>query len=164
MKRLLTGLIMLVCFAWSTSYAQGQDNQSDTSAVQADNAVKDTISKVHAAISSLDISKMEALWFHNASVMLVNPRDKSVSVGWDDVKKNWENAFSFWSQIKVTQTAGPYVHVDGNVAWSTGLTNTHGKAKNGTSVNSPTFESDVLKKDSDGEWKLEAHSAWRVSQ
>ena len=45
MERLLTGLIMLVCFAGSTSYAQGQDNQSDAA------AVKDTISKVHAAIS-----------------------------------------------------------------------------------------------------------------
>jgi ketosteroid isomerase-like protein len=107
---------------------------------------------------------MEPLWFHNAYVMLVNPRDKSVSVGWDDVKKNWENAFNFWSNINVTQTAGPYVRVDGNVAWSTGLTITNAKAKNGTSVNLPTFESDVLKKDSDGEWKLESHSAWRVSQ
>lgn len=158
MERLLTGLIMLVCFAGSTSYAQGQDNQSDAA------AVKDTISKVHAAISSLDISKMEPLWFHNASVMLVNPKNKSVSVGWDDVKKNWENAFSFWSHIRITQTAGPYVRVDGNVAWSTGLTNTNAKAKNGTSLNLPTFESDVLRKDSDGEWKLEAHSAWRASQ
>jgi ketosteroid isomerase-like protein len=59
---------------------------------------------------------------------------------------------------------GTYVYIEGNVARSTGLTNTNGKAKNGTSVNSPTFESDVLKKDSDGEWKLESHSAWRVSQ
>jgi len=158
MKRLLTRLIMLVCFAGSTSYAQGQDNQTDAS------AVKDTISKVHAAISSLDISKMEPLWFHNAYVMLVNPKNKSVSVGWDDVKKNWENAFSFWSHIRITQTAGPYVLVDGNMAWSTGLTNTNAKAKNGTSLNLPTFESDVLRKDSDGEWKLEAHSAWRASQ
>src|ERR1700722_10752526 len=141
MKRTLTDLIMLVCFAGSTSYAQGQDNQTDAS------AIKDSISKVHAAISSLDISKMEPLWFHNAYGMLVNPRDKSVSVGWDDVKKNWENAFKFWSQIKVTQTAGPYVRVDGNVAWSTGLTNTNAKAKTGTSLNLPTFESDVLKKD-----------------
>jgi ketosteroid isomerase-like protein len=45
----------------------------------------------------------------------------------------------------------------------TGLTNRNAKAKNGTSVNLPTFESDVLRKNSDGEWKLEAHSAWRVS-
>ena len=71
MKRLLTGLIMLVCFAGSASYAQGQDNQTDAS------AVKDTISKVHAAISSLDISKMEPLWFHNAYVMLVNPKARA---------------------------------------------------------------------------------------
>ena len=158
MKRLLAGLIMLGCFAGSTSYAQEQGNQTDAS------AVKDTIAKVHAAISSLDISKMEPLWSHNAYVMLVNPKNTRVSVGWDDVKKNWENAFNFWSHIKVTQTAGPYVRVDGNVAWSTGLTNTNAKAKNGTSLNLPTFESDVLRKDSDGEWKLEAHSAWRAAQ
>jgi len=162
MKRLLTGVIMLACFAGIPSaYAQGQDNQTDNAAI---NAVKDTISKVHTAISSLDISRMEPLWFHTAYVTLVNPRDKSVSVGWNDVKKNWENAFNFWAHIKVTQTEGPYVRVDGNVAWSTGLTNTNAKAKNGTSLNLPTFESDVLKKDGDGDWKLEAHSAWRVSQ
>jgi hypothetical protein len=101
MKCLLTRLIVLVCCAGPTSYAQGQDNQTDTF------AVKDTISKVHAAISSLDVSKMEPLWFQNAYVMLVNPRDKGVSVGWDQVKKNWENAFNFWSHIKVTQIAGP---------------------------------------------------------
>ena len=57
MKRLLTGLIMFVCFAGSTSYAQGQDNQTDAS------TVNDTIAKVHTAISSLDISKMELLCF-----------------------------------------------------------------------------------------------------
>ena len=73
MKRLLTGFIMLVCCAGSASYAQGQDIQTDAS------AVKDTIAKVHTAISSLDISKMEPLWFHNAYVMLVNPKNKSVS-------------------------------------------------------------------------------------
>ena len=157
-KRLFTSLIMLVCSAGVTSYAHGQDNPTDAA------AVKDTISRAHTAISSLDISEMEPLWFHNAYVMLVNPKNKSVSVGWNNVKKNWENAFNFWSHIKVTQTAGPYVRVDGNVAWSTGLTNTNAKAKNGTSLNLPTFESDVLRKDSDGEWKLEAHSAWRASQ
>jgi len=45
-----------------------------------------------------------------------------------------------------------------------GLTNTNAKAKNGTSLNLPTFESDVLRKDGDGEWKLESHSAWRAAQ
>jgi len=91
MKRLLTGLIMLVCFAGSTSYAQGQDNQTDAS------AVKDTISNVHAAISSLDISKMEALWFHNAYVMLVNSRDKSVRCASParSIRCNWRTRTRF---------------------------------------------------------------------
>src|SRR5438874_4911707 len=155
MKRLLTGLIMLVCFAGSTSYAQGQDNQTDTS------AVKDTIAKVHAAISSLDISKMEPLWFHNAYVMLVNPKNTSVSVGWDDVKKNWENAFNFWSHIKVTQTVGPYVRVDGNVAWSTGLTNTNAKAKKRHFTEFTHF---LIRRFEKGQrWRVEAGSPLRLA-
>jgi hypothetical protein len=39
MKRLLTRVIMPVCFTGSTSYAQGQDNQTDIS------TVKDTFQK-----------------------------------------------------------------------------------------------------------------------
>jgi ketosteroid isomerase-like protein len=78
---LLTGVIMLACNA--KSYAQ-----TDIAAVKA------AISSFHVALGALDIAKMEPLWAHNATVMLINPRDKSVTIGWDDVKKNWETVFN----------------------------------------------------------------------
>ena len=126
-------------------------------------AVKAAISSFHAALGALDIAKMEPLWAHNDTVMLVNPRDKSVSIGWDAVKKNWETAFNFWSELNVTQVSGPYVRVDGNVAWSIGVANTHGKPKMGNPVNAPTFETDIFQKQG-GEWQLVSHTASRVSQ
>lgn len=147
---LLTGVIMLACNA--KAYAQ-----TDIAAVKA------AISSFHAALGALDIAKMEPLWAHNATVMLINPRDKSVTIGWDAVKKNWETVFSFWSELNVTQAAGPYVRVDGDVAWSTGVANVKGKPKTGSPVNAPTFETDIFQKQG-GEWQLVSHTASRVSQ
>ena len=37
---------------------------------------------------SRDIAKMEPLWVHDANVMLINPRDKAVSIGWDQATGN----------------------------------------------------------------------------
>jgi ketosteroid isomerase-like protein len=147
---LLTGVIMLACNA--KSYAQ-----TDIAAVKA------AISSFHVALGALDIAKMEPLWAHNATVMLINPRDKSVTIGWDDVKKNWETVFNFWSELTVTQAAGPYVRVDGDVAWSTGVANVKGKPKTGSPVNAPTFETDIFQKQG-GEWQLVSHTASRISQ
>ena len=132
--------------------------QSDT-----DN-VKAVVDAYHAALSALDASKMEALWAHDDTVMLINPRDQSVSSGWDAVKKNWETTFSVFSELKVTQADGPHIQVKGDVAWSTGIANAASKTKKGVVVaNAPTFETDVFEK-RDGNWLLVSHTALRVPQ
>ena len=148
---LLTVLLLLV---WNAaSYAQ----QPDTDQVKA------AIDAYHAAIGSLDIAKMEPLWAHDANVMLVNPRAKSVSVGWAAVEKDWQATFDGDSELKVTQTEGPHIVVDGNVAWSTGIATAVGKLKSGASFNAPTFEVDVFTKRG-GKWLLVSHTALRASQ
>ena len=108
------------------------------------------------------MGKMDAVWAHDADAMLINPRDKNISVGWDAIKKNWEATFNFWSELKVTRTAGP-IHISGNIAWATGIADVVGKSKAGAAVNAPTFESDVFEKRGD-RWLLVSHSAWRVPQ
>src|ERR1035437_1034110 len=130
--------------------------QSDTEKVKA------ALHAFSVALSSLDIGKMDAVWAHDADAMLVNPSDKSISVGWDAIKKNWETTFNFWSELKVTRTEGP-IHISGNVAWSTGMANVVGKSKAGATVTAPTFEADVFKKRGD-RWLLVSHNAWRVPQ
>jgi hypothetical protein len=55
------------------------------------------------------------------SVMDIDPSDKSISVGWDAVKNNFESEFNAFSELKVTQADGPHIQVKGDVAWSTVL-------------------------------------------
>lgn len=124
-------------------------------------AVKTKIASFHSALNSLDLSKMEPLWTHDANVTLINPRDKVISVGWDAVAKNWRNVFNSWSELKVTQSQGPFVRVNGDVAWSAAVANVVGKTRNGDAVNAPTFENDVFEKRG-GEWLIVSHSASRV--
>jgi ketosteroid isomerase-like protein len=142
-------LISVVLLAGNgTSYAQ----QSDIDAVKA------AIAAYHAAIGPLAMSKMDPLWAHDANVMLLNPRDKSISVGWDAVNKAWETAGNFWSELNITQTDGPYVQVKGDVAWSTGTVNAVGKSKAGAAIKAPTSETDVFEKRG-GAWLLVSHTA-----
>src|SRR3954447_16092353 len=93
-----------------------------TQAQQADiYKIKMTRETLHAALSSLDISKMDEIWAHDAYVMLINPRDKTVTTGWDAVRKNWETTIGFWSELKVTSQGEPRIHINGNVGWANGI-------------------------------------------
>ncbi len=124
--------------------------------------VKATIDAYHAALSALDAAKMEALWAQDDSVMLINPSDKTISIGWDAVKKGWETTFGRLAELKVTQGDGPHIQVKGDVAWSTGIANVALKLKSGDVVASaPTFEADVFEK-RDGHWLLVSHTGLRV--
>jgi len=122
-----------------------------------DSEIKAAIEGYHAAIESLDISKMEPLWVHESGVILVNPQNKNISVGWDAVKKNWEGAFNFFSEIKITQLDGPYTTIKDDVAWSTGISRAIEKSKAGAG-DIDVFETDVFEK-RDGRWLLVSHSA-----
>jgi ketosteroid isomerase-like protein len=75
-----------------TSYAQQSDIDS----------VKAAVAAYHAAIGSLDMSKMDPLWAHDAYVTAIQPRDKTISIGWDAVKKGWETLPNVWSELKIT--------------------------------------------------------------
>jgi len=127
--------------------------------------IKAAVDAYHGALNSLDAAKMEALWAHDDSVILINPADKSISTGWDAVKNNWETTFSHFAELKVTQADGPHIQVKGDVAWSTGIANATIKTKAGVvvSANAPTYETDVFEK-RDGHWLLVSHVALRMPQ
>ena len=125
--------------------------------------VKAAVAGYHAALSALDAPKMEALWVQDDSVMDIEPSDKSISVGWDAVKKNFESEFNAFSELKVMQADGPHIQVKGEVAWSMGIANSSLKTKAGVVANGPVFETDVFEKH-DGHWLLVSHTALRVPQ
>jgi ketosteroid isomerase-like protein len=144
-RALLFSVVILLAVG-AKSYAQESD-------------VKAAINAYHAALGSLDMSKMEPLWAHDINVILINPADKSVSVGWDAVKKDWQAQFNFLSELKVTQADGPHVSVKGDVAWATGIANAAAKSKAGADAGGLVYESDVKR---DGRWLLVSHVALQV--
>lgn len=152
LRTLLLALVILL-----VGSDAGSAQQSDVDQVKA------ALEALQAAIGSLDIAKMDPLWVHDANIMLINPRDKVISIGWEGVKKNWGAVFDGWSELRVTSKEGPNVSVNGNHAWATTIANVVGKTKSGAAVDLPTFEADVLEK-RDGRWLLVSHSAWRVPQ
>ncbi len=78
--------------------------------------IKSAIDAFHVAIGSLDMKKMEPLWAHEKYVTLINPSDKSISVGRGAVKKNWETTFNSVAGLKVTQSGGPQIRIKGDEA------------------------------------------------
>jgi ketosteroid isomerase-like protein len=152
-SRALMFSVVVLLAGNGNSYAQ----QSDI-----DN-VKAAVAAYHAAIGSLDVSKMDPLWAHDAYVTVINPRDKGISVGWDAVEKHWESTLNSWSELKVTQVDGPHLHVDGNVVWSVGIANAAGKTKGGDAISAPTYETDIFEKHG-SQWLLVSHTASRVPQ
>lgn len=125
--------------------------------------IKAAINSFHAALGSLDVSKMEPLWAHDANVISIQPRDKSISVGWDAVKKDWENTFGHNSELKVTTIAGPYIQVSGDVAWATSIEEAIIKTKTGETFNAPTYDTMVFEKRG-SQWLLVSQIALRVPQ
>jgi|BarGraIncu00222A_1022003.scaffolds.fasta_scaffold03651_7 ketosteroid isomerase-like protein len=125
--------------------------------------IKTAIDAFHAALTSLDVKKMDAVWAHESYVMLINPSDKSIAVGWDAVRKKWEETFNSYANLKVTETDGPHIHVKGNVAWATGIATAELKTKAGAGFSGPVFETDVFEKHG-SRWLLVSHTALRAPQ
>jgi ketosteroid isomerase-like protein len=155
---LALGTAALLCVQLSLPTGGAVAQQSDTDKVKA------TVDNFHAALTALDINKMDDVWAHEPYVTVVNPRDKSISVGWDAVKQAFQaGVFNFWSELKVTPRDAPTIHVNGNVAWVNGVTVAAGKPKSGGDVSAPTFETGILEKRGD-RWLIVSWSAWRIPQ
>jgi hypothetical protein len=80
--------------------------------------IKGNLDAFSAALDALDIRKMEDCWAHDARAMYIGPRDKTITTGWDAVKKKLEGIVEFWSELKHTTQEGPYIHQNEGTAWA----------------------------------------------
>ena len=125
--------------------------------------VKAAVAAYHAALSSLDTTRIESLWVHDDSVTQVEPASQSVTVGWHAVKKNLEGFFGGFSGLKVTQAEGPYVQVKGDVAWSTGITAAAAKPKAGEAWTARVCDTQIFERRND-KWLVVSNIALAVPQ
>ena len=145
---------VLIGLALFTTGAQAQQSVDDKAIVAA-------LDGANAAISSRDIGKMASIWAQEPYVMLANPRDKTPSYGWDAVKKDWETAFAFWSDFKVTRTGEAQVHATPSVAWSSSTADVQGRTKDDKALSFKVIQTDVFEKRGD-RWLLVSHHASRI--
>jgi ketosteroid isomerase-like protein len=141
-----TLLVVAVLMGGGKSYASDADD------------VKATIDKFHAALTALDIAKIDAVWAHDDRVMLKEPPDKTVTLGWEGTRKHFEDLGGATAELKVTQGEGPHIQVQGDTAWAMGVAASEGKLKTGQVFGGPVFEADVFKKQ-DGRWLYVSHAA-----
>jgi ketosteroid isomerase-like protein len=88
--------------AISVGAGTGQAQQSDT------DKIKETINGFLEALEALDIHKMEDFWAHDARSTYIGPTDKTITTGWDAVRKKLEGIIAFWSELKHTTQEGPH--------------------------------------------------------
>ena len=97
-------------------------------------------------------------------VVLINPRDKAPAVGWDAVKKDWqERVFEFWAELKLSPKRAPHIHIDQTTAWTTGVVGVEGKNKSGQALSFTITETQVYEKRGD-RWLMVSHHASRVPE
>src|SRR5260370_27309936 len=106
--------------------------------------VNAAVNAFHAALSNLDIGKMQNVWAQEPYVVLINPRDKAPAVGWDVVKKDWQDSvFGFWAELKLSPKQAPQIHIDQGTAWTTGVVGVEGKNKSGQGLSFTIIETQV---------------------
>ena len=126
--------------------------------------VKAAVDAFHAALANLDIGKMQNVWAQEPYVVLINPRDKAPAVGWDAVKKDWqERVFDFWAELKLSPKQTPHIHIDQTTAWTTGVVGVEGKNKSGQALSFTIIETQVYEKRGD-RWLMVSHHASRVPE
>ena len=127
-------------------------------------AVKAAVDAFHAALANLDIGKMQNVWAHGPYVVLINPRDKAPAVGWDAVKKDWQDGvFGFWAELKLSPKQAPQIHINQGMAQTTGVVGVEGKNKSGQALSFTIIETQVYEKRGD-RWLMVSHHASRVPE
>ena len=69
----------------------------------------------YRALESLDISQMEAVWWHEDWVNCLHPGGDLIN-GWEDILESWANIFRSTEKLRVTVNR-IIVHVLGDAAW-----------------------------------------------
>ncbi len=151
-RRMLTLISMVFASLWiavaaSTAVAQ--------SAADLD-GMKAASKAFYTALSALDGGEaMGKVWAHTPYVTFVGPRSKSIIVGWDALKKWWEDSDKFFAQRNVT-LSDQHIHVNGNLAWEMGQESGEQKFKDGATPKVDFIVTSVYEK-LDGRWQKVSH-------
>lgn len=130
------------------------NEQSDAAGVKAAAAA------FYSALSHRDMAAMEEICSVEAPTILINPRDKSASVGWPAAKTNWNSAFAFWTDLKITPR-DMSVRVLGDVASVASVALVEGRTRDGKPATFMALNTQVFERNG-GKWVLVSHHSSRA--
>jgi len=113
-----------------------------------------------AAIMARDIDAMDKVWAHEPYATFIGPLSTTVVVGWEGVRKAWQMRFSQFDRVTISVTES-HVHMNGKVAWATGMEKVQLLRKDGKTVDLDAFVTNVFE-DRNGRWLMVSHQATPV--
>jgi ketosteroid isomerase-like protein len=122
--------------------------------------VKAASQAFYAALSTTDTSAMEKVWAHTPYVVHISPVAKAIAVGWDAVRKSWEDANNITSQRKVSFSESR-VQIEGKLAWEIGIEKGQITLKSGDVINIGAFATNIYQ-NLDGRWLMVSHQAGQI--
>ena len=118
--------------------------------------VKAASQAYYAALAVADNgAAMEKVWAHTPYITYVGPRSKSIIVGWEPLKKMWEELNNITAERKVA-VSDAHVHVNGNLAWEMAQETGSAKFRDGKEVKIDSLVTNVYEK-LDGRWLIVSH-------
>jgi uncharacterized protein (TIGR02246 family) len=162
MRRILVvgtaaSLIGLAVTAVSGGVKNAHAQPSDAEAVRA------AASAFYAALNARDIRAMEAVWSRDADPVLIAPASRSPVVGWEAVRRRFEEAWRQFAEFSVTVSEPMQVRVGREGALVVAVTPVRTKVRGGgggavsyTALGTTVFER------RDGRWLVVHHHASQV--
>ena len=143
----------------SGAKAQGQQ-AADAEGVRA------ALSAFYAALNARDIRAMEALWSRDAEPIMIHPAGphaRAPVVGWEAVRRSFEEAWPRFEEFKVTVNEPVQVRVGQGGAVAVATTPVRQKVRGGEALDYTALATFAFER-RDGRWLLVHHHASRVPQ
>ncbi len=141
----------------SGAKAQGQ---------QAADGVRAALSAFYAALNARDIRAMEALWSRDAEPMIIHPtapQGRAPAVGWEAVRRGFEEAWPRFEAFSVTVNEPVQVRVGQGGAVAVAVTPVRQKVRGGAALDYTALATFAFER-RDGRWLLVHNRVSRVPQ
>ena len=148
MRQIFSALALFAAFGVGTTTAQTADEKNVLAANSA----------FEKAISALDVSAMEKVWANTPYVVVIHPSSPAPVVGWESVKKTYEDQAARNAEIKVV-LKDPKAHLlSPTTAYVTGIATVEAKRTTGEVATFSANTINVYEKRGD-QWLLVTHQA-----
>ena len=149
--------ILTVAVFFGAALGTGNSQQSEIDKVKAANDA------YYTALSARDHRAMSQVWsLSGDAVNIAPPIRPTAHVGWNAVKKNYEDFWGTLDQLTVSMEK-PTIVVKGQVAWVYGIENAQRRTKAGETSGGPNIGTSIFVSEG-GRWLMVFHQAALIPQ